>query len=123
MSLQPSARFNQTVSYDRVEFDRLSDGSRVYTVNVLNTDDLPAQPPLLPARDRPVRQLAPRPVLTDFLASWELLPGTVGLRRVRLAHRAAGLGRQRWSPRDTRGGVYRTTQRGLFFKAAYVHRF
>src|SRR6185295_15343933 len=37
LSLQPSARFNQSVSYNRVEFDRASDGSRVYTVDLLNT--------------------------------------------------------------------------------------
>src|SRR5262245_3807819 len=37
VTLQPSARFNQKVTWDRVEFDKLSDGARVFTVDVLNT--------------------------------------------------------------------------------------
>ena len=66
-----------------------------------------------------------RQVLTDLLASWELMPGTVAY---------AGYGslseRQYWDGTrlvtaidNARQGVYQTSQRGLFFKAAYVHRF
>ncbi len=120
VSLQPSARFNESLVYDRVEFDRITDGSRVYTVNVLNTRTtfqlnrrffLRALVQYDSSRER---------VLTDFLASYELRPGTVAY---------AGYGslieRQDWD--GTRfvpaSGVYRTTERGLFFKASYVYRF
>ncbi len=120
VSLQPSARFNQALSYDRVEFNRIRDGSRVYTVNVLNTKTtfqlnrhffLRALVQYDSSRER---------VLTDILASWELRPGTVAY---------AGYGslieRQDWDGQRfiPNAGVYRTTERGLFFKAAYVHRF
>ena len=59
-------------------------------------------------------------LLTDLLASWELLPGTVAY---------AGYGslveRQDWDGTQLVPGTgpYRTSQRGLFFKASYVHRF
>ena len=93
VSLQPSARLNQTVSYDRVEFDRLTDGSRVYTVNVLNT--------------RTTFQLNRHFFLRAIVQYDSSLPtgphrlprllgaaaGHGGLRRVRVAHRAAVLGR------------------------------
>ena len=83
-------------------------------------DDVPAQPPLLRARARAIRQLArDRP---------HRLPGLVGA--------AAGHGRPTRgtghsssgrtgtaSSSSRRPGAYRTTERGLFFKASYVHRF
>ena len=94
VALQPSARFNQSVSYDRVEFDRLSDGRRVYTVNVLNTRTTFQIDRGFSARAIVQYDSSQHRVLTDFLASWELLPGHRGLRRLRLAHRAAGVGRR-----------------------------
>ena len=59
-------------------------------------------------------------VLTDLLGSWELLPGTVAY---------VGYGalteRQEWEgPTRTTGiGPYQTSNRGLFLKASYIHRF
>ena len=59
-------------------------------------------------------------MLTALLASWELLPGTVAY---------AGYGsvaeRQEWDGlRVTRGvGPYLSSERGLFLKASYIHRF
>jgi hypothetical protein len=120
VSLQPSARFNQSLSYDRVEFDRLTDGSRVYTVNVVNTKTTFQLNRRFSARALVQYDSSRQTVLTDFLASWELLPGTVGY---------AGYGslieRQDWDGQRfiPTSGAYRTTERGLFFKASYVHRF
>jgi hypothetical protein len=125
VGLQPSARLNQTVGYDRAEFDRLTDGSRVYTVNVLNSRTTFQLNRNFFLRAIVQYDSSRRQVLTDLLASWELLPGTVAY---------AGYGslseRQYWDGarlvtaiEDARQGVYRTSQRGLFFKAAYVHRF
>ena len=93
VSLQPSARFNQALTYDRVEFDRPTDGSRVYTVNVVNT--------------RTTFQLNRRfsvRAIVQYDSSLETGPdrlsGLVGavaghgrLRGVRVTHRAAVLGR------------------------------
>ena len=59
-------------------------------------------------------------VLTDLLASWELLPGTVAY---------AGYGslieRQEWDGSVQKPGVgpWQTSRRGLFLKASYIHRF
>jgi hypothetical protein len=120
VSLQPSARFNQALSYDRVEFNRIRDGSRVYTVNVLNTKTTFQLNRHFFLRALVQYDSSRETVLTDFLASWELLPGTVAY---------AGYGslieRQDWDGQRfiPAAGSYRTTERGLFFKAAYVHRF
>ena len=120
VSLQPSARFNQSLTYDRVEFDRMTDGSRVYTVNVLNTKTTFQLNRRFSLRAIVQYDSSRETVLTDFLASWELLPGTVGY---------AGYGslieRQDWDGQRfiPTSGAYRTTERGLFFKASYVHRF
>jgi Domain of unknown function (DUF5916)/Carbohydrate family 9 binding domain-like len=120
VSLQPSARFNQALSYDRVEFNRISDGSRVYTVNVLNTKTTFQLNRHFFLRALVQYDSSRETVLTDLLASWELLPGTVAY---------AGYGslieRQDWDGQRfiPAAGSYRTTERGLFFKAAYVHRF
>jgi Domain of unknown function (DUF5916)/Carbohydrate family 9 binding domain-like len=119
VTLQPSARLSQTASYDRVEFDRLS-GEEIYTVNVLNT-----RTTFQINREFFVRAIVQydssrRRVLTDFLGSWELLPGTVAY---------AGYGsliqRQEWDGQSFQPGrgEYRTTERGFFFKASYIHRF
>jgi hypothetical protein len=119
--LQPTPRLNPSVTYDRVEFDRESDGARVYTVDVVN-----AKLTFQVNRQFFVRAIGQYDssqyrVLTDFLASYELVPGTVAY---------AGYGslieRQDWDGTafaKSRTGAYRTTERGFFFKASYSHRF
>jgi hypothetical protein len=120
LSLQPSARFNQSVSYSRVEFDRASDGSRVYTVDLLNTRTSFQLDRRFSVRAIVQYDSSQHRVLTDFLGSYELLPGTVAY---------AGYGslieRREWDGSGwTRGaGSYRTSERGFFFKASYIHRF
>jgi hypothetical protein len=120
VTLQPSARFNQKVSYNRVEFDRLQGGGRVFTVDVLNTRTTFQLDRRFSLRGIVQYDSSRRRVLTDLLASWEPAPGTVAY---------AGYGslieRQDWDGTRFQPGVgdYQTTQRGLFFKAAYVHRF
>ena len=120
LGLQPSARLSETVSYDRVQFDRLTDGSRVYTVNVVNTRTTFQLNRQFSVRGIVQYDSSRHQVLTDFLGSWELLPGTVAY---------AGYGslieRADWDGTQLvpGPGVYRTRERGLFFKASYVHRF
>jgi uncharacterized protein DUF5916/cellulose/xylan binding protein with CBM9 domain len=120
LGLQPTARLNQSVTYDRVAFDRASDGERVYTVNVLNTRTTFQIDRHFSARAIVQYDSSRHRVLTDFLASYELMPGTV-------AYVGYGslLERQGWDgTRFTSGqGVFRTTERGFFFKASYSHRF
>ena len=121
VSLQPSSRFNQSVSWNHVGFDRESDGTNVYTVDILNTRTTFQIDKHVFLRAIVQYDSSRHEVLTDFLASWELLPGTVAY---------AGYGsiieRKGWdgsSFTDDPAGAYRTSERGFFFKASYIHRF
>jgi hypothetical protein len=59
-------------------------------------------------------------VLTDFLSSYELRPGTV----VYVGYGSLIERREfvdgRWIANE---GTYQTSRRGLFFKASYLYRF
>ena len=120
LTFQPKPRLNQKVGYDRVEFDRLSDGSRVFTVNVLNTQTTFQLDRHFFLRGIVQYDSSRHRILTDFLASYELRPGTVAY---------AGYGslieRREWDGQEWTPGIgdYRTSQRSLFFKTSYVHRF
>jgi hypothetical protein len=120
LTLQPTSRFGQGVTYDRVEFDRRSDGARVFTVDVVNTRTTFQVDRRLALRALVQYDSSTSRILTDFLASWELMPGTVAY---------AGYGslieRQEWDGLEVRRqtGSFQTTQRGLFLKASYSHRF
>jgi hypothetical protein len=61
-----------------------------------------------------------RRILTDFLGSYELVPGTVAY-----AGYAALYERHSWEGGQylQGSGDYLNTQRGLFFKVSYLHRF
>ena len=59
-------------------------------------------------------------VLTDFLASYELMPGTVAYAGYGSLIERREWDGQTWTPG---AGNYSTSQRSLFFKTAYVHRF
>jgi hypothetical protein len=120
LTLQPSARFNQKVSYNRVEFDRETTGERVFTVNVLNTQTTFQLNRHVFFRGIAQYDSSRHRVLTDLLASWELLPGTVAYGGYGSLIEKREWDGQEWTPG---AGEYRTSQRGLFFKAAYVHRF
>jgi hypothetical protein len=120
VGLQPSPRLNERITFDRVQFDRPTDGSRVYTVNVVNTRTTFQLNRYFSVRGIVQYDSSRHQVLTDFLGSWELLPGTVAYAGYgSLIERADWDGTQ-FVPGS---GVFRTRERGLFFKASYVHRF
>ena len=121
LSLQPSARFNQSVSWNRVVFDRADDGTNVYTVDVLNTRTTFQITRELALRAIVQYDSSRRQVLTDLLASWELLPGTVAYAGYGSLVEKRGWDGAQWT--DEPPLSYRTTQRGFFFKASYIHRF
>jgi uncharacterized protein DUF5916/cellulose/xylan binding protein with CBM9 domain len=120
VTLQPSSRFNQKLSYNRVAFDRITDGARVFTVNVLNTQTTFQLNRHFFLRGIAQYDSSRHRVLTDLLASWELRPGTVAYGGYGSLIEKREWDGQQWTPG---AGAYRTSQRGLFFKAAYVHRF
>lgn len=121
VSFQPSSRFNQSVSWNHVRFDRASTGENVYTVDILNTRTTFQFDRHFFVRAIVQYDSSRHEVLTDFLASWELLPGTVAY---------AGYGsiveRRGWDGSvftDDPTGRYQTSERGFFFKASYIYRF
>ncbi len=120
LTLQPTSRFNQKLAYNRVAFDRLDDGTRVFTVNVLNTQTTFQLNRYISFRAIVQYDSSQHRVLTDLLASWELRPGTVAYAGYGSLIEKREWDGQVWTPG---AGEYQTSQRGLFFKAAYVHRF
>jgi hypothetical protein len=118
-SLQPSPRVNQSVSYQRVAFDRLS-GEPVYRVDVLNLRATFQFDRHFFARAILQYDSSRRQVLTDLLGSFELMPGTV-------AYLGYGslIEQREWDGAAWASGRgdYATSRRGLFFKASYIHRF
>ena len=110
-NLQPSPHISQSVNYSRVRFDRASTAERVYTVNIINTRTTYQFNKHFLVRALEQFDSSRRRLLTDVLASYEFVPGTV-------FH--AGYGSL--FEKDTPDG-YRTTSRSLFFKASYLYRF
>jgi hypothetical protein len=120
VTYQPSGRFSESVDVERVVFDRESDGERVYTVHILNTKTAYQFTSHFFLRAIAQFDSSRYQTLTDFLASYELHPGTVFY---------AGYGsliEQREFRNDqwiTGAGRYQTSRRGLFLKASYLRRF
>jgi hypothetical protein len=122
MTLQPNQHFNQNVDVNTVRFYRSSTGDQVFSVAIVNLKttyqfDRHFLVRLLEQFDSSTHRL-----LTDLLASYEVVPGTV-------FH--AGYGslyeKQVAQPGtlvpDNFAGQYVTVNRGLFFKASYLRRF
>ena len=122
VTLQPNEHINQSLDVNTVRFDRESTGVRVFSVNIVNLKttyqfDKHFLVRLLEQFDSSSHRL-----LSDLLASYEFVPGTVlhagyGSLYEKRAVLAGAL-----VPVDE-GGNYLTVNRGLFFKASYLHRF
>jgi hypothetical protein len=117
---QPTGRFTQDVSYTRVVFDRADTGAHVYSVDLLNTRTTYQFTRQLFLRAIVQYDSSRHRVLTDFLGSYELRPGTVVF---------AGYG-SLLERRSFEGGEwvlgrgsYGATRRGIFLKASYRHGF
>jgi hypothetical protein len=119
VTLQPSARLNQFVSWSRVEFDRLG-GERVFDVDVLNLRTTFQFDAHFFVRGIVQYDSSRRQVLTDALASFELLPGTVAYAGYGSLIERREFDGTTWRPGP---GEYQTSRRGFFFKASYIHRF
>jgi hypothetical protein len=119
-TLQPSQKLNQYLSYDRVLFNRLSDGTRVYTVDIFNTKTTYQFNRHFFVRAIERYDSSRNQVMMDFLASYEPVPGTVAY---------AGYGnlieRGEWdgSKLNVGPGNYLGTHRSIFFKFSYLYRF
>jgi hypothetical protein len=117
---QPSGRFSETVGFERVAFDRDSTGERVYTVHILNTKTIYQFTNHFFLRAIAQYDDSLHQVLTDFLASYELHPGTVFYAGYGSLLEQREFRDDQWVPGV---GRYRTVRRGLFLKASYLYRF
>ena len=110
-TLQPNQHVSQNVNYSRVRFNRASDGEPIYTVHIVNLRSTYQFNRHFLIRAIEQFDSSRHRLLTDLLASYEFVPGTVFY---------AGYG-SLFEKRDS--AEYLTTSRGLFFKASYLHRF
>jgi hypothetical protein len=111
VGLQPNARLYSNMSYSFVTFKNRSTGLNVYRVHIVNMRNTYQFSPRFFVRGVAQFDSSRKRVLTDFLASYELSPGTV-------VH--AGYGSL--YGKDTLE-VYHATARAFFFKASYLARF
>jgi hypothetical protein len=122
ITLQPNQNLSQSIDFDNVRFKNDVTGEQVYNVNIVNS-----RTTYQFNRNFLVRFLAQydssaRRVLTDALASYELVAGTVFHAGYgSLYERRIGEGNA-FVPVE-QGLKYLSVNRGLFFKASYVHRF
>jgi hypothetical protein len=121
-TLQPNENLTQSIDFDNVRFENDATGALVYDVDIVNS-----RTTYQFNRNFLIRFLAQydssaRRVLTDALASYELVAGTVFHAGYgSLYERRVGEGNT-FVPID-QGQQYLAINRGLFFKASYVHRF
>jgi hypothetical protein len=110
-NLQPNARLNSSTSYNFVSFTNRSTGLEVFDAHVVNLRNTYQFTPQFLIRAVAQYDSSQKRVLSDFLASYELTPGTV-------VH--AGYGAL--FERDV-AVPYKATARALFLKASYLARF
>lgn len=119
-TLQPNGRLSQAFSYRRVSFDRASTGGHVYDLHILYSRTTYQFSRYFFLRAIAQFDSSRHRVLTDFLSSYELRPGTVVYAGYGSLIERRDYVDGRWVPGR---GEYATSQRGLFFKASYLHRF
>ena len=120
MTVQPGASFSQNVSWDRYQLDQPGGGGRVFRVDVLNLRTTYQFDRRFALRAIVRYDSDAKRVLTDFLASFEPVPGTVAYAGYGSLLEQRGWDGSGWLPGQ---GDYLTTRRGLFFKASYAKRF
>jgi hypothetical protein len=108
--LQPNTKLSHRIGYTFVEFER-DTGEQVFDLHIVNLRNTYQFNPQFLLRAIVQFDSAERRVLGDFLASYELAPGTV-------VH--AGYGTLLGDPERRR---YLTTAHAVFFKASYLARF
>lgn len=119
LKVQPGASFSQSVSWDRYELSRTG-GERVFRVDLLNLRTTYQFDRRFAVRGIARYNSSSHRILTDFLASFEPVPGTVAY-----AGYGSAIEERSWDGAEWhRGqGDYLTTRRGFFFKASYAKRF
>jgi uncharacterized protein DUF5916/cellulose/xylan binding protein with CBM9 domain len=120
VTLQPSGRLSQGLSYRHIAFDRASNGERVYDLDIVNSRTTYQFSRQFFVRAIVQFDSSRSRVLTDFLSSYELRPGTVVYAGYGSLIEQRNFVNGEWIAGN---GDYQTSQRGLFLKASYLHRF
>ena len=120
VTFQPTAGFQQSVSWDRSELNHPDGGARAYRVDLLNVRVSYQFDRRFSLRGIARYDSSARKVLTDFLASFEPVPGTVAYAGYGSLFEQRAWDGARFLPDQ---GDYLVTRRGLFFKASYAKRF
>ncbi len=122
--IQPNSKLTQDFSYIYQVFNREDDGERVFDLNILISKTTFQFNRFLFIRGLVQYDSLQQVVLSDMLASFTLIPGTV----IHLGYGALHE-KQFWNPNnmswEQRVGLscyYQTTQ-SFFFKISYLHRF
>lgn len=122
--LQPNAKLAQDFEYTYQQFDRISDGKLIYDLNMLASRTTYQFNKYLFLRALIQYDSYRSVVLTDMLASFTLIPGTVIHLGYGSLHRE-----QHWNEVNSQWvegvglGKYYQTTRSIFFKASYLYRF
>ncbi len=119
-TFQPSGRLSESVSYRHIAFDRKATGERVYDLDIIYSRTTYQFSRQFFLRAIVQYDSSRYRVLTDFLSSYELRPGTVVYAGYGSLIEKRGFADDQWIPGQ---GDYETSQRGLFFKASYLYRF
>jgi hypothetical protein len=118
--VQIGGRFSEDIEYTHNTFDRPSSSARVYTVDVVNTRTTYQFTKELAVRSILRFDSQQRRILTDFLGSYDLRPGTVVYVGYGSLFQKRAFRNEAWIDGE---GDYLTTRQGLFLKASYLYRF
>ena len=120
--MQPNQHLNQEINVNMVRFNRASTGERVYSVDIVNAKTTYQFNKHFLARFLVQYDSSAERVLTDLLASYEFVPGTVFHAGYGSLYERGVDGLGSLPPDDGRS-KYLAVNRGLFFKASYLRRF
>jgi hypothetical protein len=119
-TFQPTSSLRLSASWERSQMSRGDDGEQVYLVDILNTRLSYQFDRRFSLRSIVRYDSAAAKVLTDFLASYEPVPGTVAYAGYGSLFEQRGWDGTTWLPNQ---GDYLVSRRGLFFKLSYAKRF
>jgi hypothetical protein len=122
VTIQPNQHITQNIDINNVRFDRTSTGARIYDVTIVNAKTTYQFDKHFLIRFLAQFDSSAHRVLTDLLASYELVPGTVFHAGYGSLYERRSSPGGRFVPIDL-GEKYLSVNRGLFFKASYLRRF
>ncbi len=122
MTIQPTGNLEQYFDYSYIRFDSKTDGSKVYDVNIFRSKTTYQINKHLFLRAILQYDSYREVFLTDLLASFMLIPGTVVHVGYGSLHQNLGWENGEWTdPRET--AMYYQTTQSLFLKASYLFQF